>query len=86
MSANSGYSNAFTNYENVDIITQIPSAANSSLGTVLTSVQNIFGFSTSSSQSTSTSVGDDSESYETSGSITASADNTYRQLAPSIHT
>lgn len=84
MPANSGYSDAFNSYENQEIITQIPSAANSSLGTVLTSVQNIFGFSTSSRQSTSTSVGDDdSESYETSGSITASADNTYRQLAPS---
>lgn len=84
IATSNGYATSFTSYDSQDLITMIPSAANSSLGTVLTSVQNTFGFSTSSSQSTSTSVGDDNtESYETSGSITVTADNSYRQLAPS---
>lgn len=80
-----GWNSAFTSYENADIRTQIPSAANSSLGTVLTSVANIYGYNTSSSQSTSTVEGDEGEddSYSTSGSITADAYPVLRQLAPS---
>ncbi|MCM1311373.1 MAG: hypothetical protein NC206_03850 [Bacteroides sp.] len=53
-----------------EIITSIPSAANKQFGTMLTRVSDIFGHTTSSSQSTDVGTGDDGEEVvSTSGAI-----------------
>lgn len=65
-----GYSGYSVN-SGSDLITLIPSAGSKANGEVLTQVQNIYGFRTSSQGS------------GTSGSISISADEKYRQVAPS---
>ncbi|MEG1580270.1 MAG: hypothetical protein RR386_03305, partial [Bacteroidaceae bacterium] len=65
-------------------LTLIPSASNSTFGTVLTRVQNIYGFSTESRQNTTPIKNPDGTTTAvTSGSISVEADETYRQIAPS---
>ena len=75
---------ASTNTSLYDCVTQVPSAANSTFGTVLTRVPNLFGFTTSSRQNTESSTNTDgTTTTTTTGSITVVADETYRQIAPS---
>lgn len=67
-----------------EVVTAIPSAANSFFGKVLTSIPQIYGFETSSGAQSST--GTDSEGNEqttTSGQISVTANYKMRQLEPS---
>ncbi len=72
---------------NAEVITSIPSSSNSGLGKMLTRVANIYGYNTTSTQTSeeSTSTSDDGEeetSYEKGGAITVNP--TYkRQYGPS---
>ena len=69
-----------------DCVSQVPSAANNTFGTVLIRVPNLFGFRTSSSQNTETTTNSDGEKVTTTtGSISIEADETYRQIAPSAN-
>ncbi len=70
----SGWSSIFSEYSRGnanDLVTLIPSASSKSQGEVLTQIQNVYGFKTSSSGSNS------------NGSISISAQEEYRQLQPS---
>lgn len=64
-----------------EVVTLIPSAANNSFGTVLSRGANIYGFSTSSSNSTTTDATEGTTS--TSGNVTVTADYKSRQIAAS---
>ncbi len=74
---NVNWSSIFSNYSkgtNDDLITLIPSAASKNQGDVLTQIQNIYGFQTSSSTS-----GNDG------GYISVNPKEEYRQLEPSVN-
>lgn len=64
------------------VITMIPSSAVSTMGTVMTDVQEIFGFELSASQSATVNE-DDEDEVDISGDITPTASDEYRQLIPS---
>ena len=65
-----------------DEITQIPSSANRQFGTMLTRVADIFGFTPTSSQSSSTSENDDGdEETATSGAITVTPNHETQTIA-----
>lgn len=71
-----------------NIVTAVPSAANSFFGKVLTRIPQIYGFDPSSGVSTETSTGTDDEGNEqdvvtTSGEINVTANYKSRQLEPS---
>lgn len=79
--------NSYT--KNSELLTIIPSAANSSLGTVMKSVQNIYGYATTSVQTTvatgttTTSGVTTATSATTTGNISVSMSLKYRQVQPS---
>lgn len=80
--AATSWASAVTSYDRGNgIITLVPSAANSSLGKVLTRVQQIYGFDPKSSSHTS--AGDKNESV-VSGNISITANYKNRQLEPSM--
>ncbi len=67
-----------------EAITVIPSAANSSFGQVLTTVAQVYGFDSSSSNRTDSNTGSDgTESSTTSGQISIVANYKVRQVQPS---
>lgn len=67
-----------------EVVTLIPSAANTAMGTILTRSAKIFGFNPSSTSSASTTTGDDDETtYDVTGRITVTADYTSRQVTAS---
>lgn len=81
---NWGQTYAYTAASN-EVITVIPSSANAGLGTMLTRVADIFGYTPSSSQSlqeTANAEGESTGEFDASGSITVSR-NYKRQYAPS---
>ena len=68
-----------------EVITTIPGSANAGLGTMLTRVADIYGYTPSSSQSSSETLNEDGEStgeYDPSGAITVTR-NYQRQYGPS---
>lgn len=85
--------NRFKNYtvsqNSNDLVVVIPGASNSYFGTVLTGVQNVYGFKTSSSNETTNNrredetISTDDETITTTGAISVSPDPTYLQLTPS---
>ena len=83
----SRYKNYSANSTN-DLSVMIPAASNRFFGTTMTSIQNVYGFKTSSTNSTSSSrdedeTSSDDETISKSGSISVTADPTYLQLVPS---
>lgn len=67
-----------------DLITEVPSAANSFFGLVLTRLPQIYGFDTSSSNTTVGGTNEDgSDATTTSGSISLTPNYKNRQVAPS---
>lgn len=80
----SSWASVFSQYGRGELVTVIPSCAVSTMGTVLTDVQQIYGFELSSNQSVDVSTGDDgTEQTDITGSITPTASEQYRQLIPS---
>lgn len=67
-----------------ELVTIVPSAANSSMGTVLTRAARVYGFDPSSSTSSTTTTDEDGKPvYNTTGVITVTANYKSRQLAAS---
>lgn len=66
-----------------EIVTLIPSAANSAQGTILTRAAKIYGFNPSSTSSATTTTSDDETTYDVTGRITVTADYTNRQVTAS---
>lgn len=71
-----------------EVVTLIPSAANTAMGTVLTRAAKIYGFNPSSTSSASTTTGTNSSgesetTYDVTGKITVTADYTSRQVTAS---
>lgn len=80
----SSWSSVFNQYAKGELVTVIPSCAVSTMGTVLTDVQQIYGFELSSNQSVNVSTDDEgTEQTDITGSITPTASEQYRQLMPS---
>lgn len=80
------FASQYTYSPTIEVITSIPSAANKQFGTMLTGVSDIYGFKTSSSQSTNITEGEDGEDDEvsTSGAISTTIDPETQELAPSL--
>ena len=78
------FASEYTNSALNDVITTIPSAANRQFGTMLTGVSDIFGFETTSSQSTNVTEGEDGDEVSTSGSISTTINPEVQELAPSL--
>lgn len=71
-----------------EIVTGVPSAANSNFGLVLSRIPNIYGFDVHSSNSTSLNEGaaadaSDADKYSTTGSVTITPNYRVRQIEPS---
>ncbi len=77
------FAQTYKDEEKNEIITSIPSSANTQFGTMLTRVSDIYGYTTTSSQSTDVGTNDDGEEeVSTSGAISVTS--TYKaQLTPS---
>lgn len=77
-------SNWTTGISSGDLITMVPSAANSFFGMVLTRVPQVYGFDVTSSNTTVGGTNDDgSDATTTSGNISLTANYKNRQVAPS---
>lgn len=67
-----------------EIVTGVPSAANSHFGLVLSRIPNIYGFNIHSGNTTETGADDDgTETVTTTGNITTTSNYKVRQVAPS---
>lgn len=78
------FASEYTYSASRDVITTIPSAANKQFGTMLRGVSDIFGFETTSSQSTNVTEGEDGDEVSTSGSISTMINPEVQELAPSL--
>ena len=86
--SSSGWGSVFQSYSlrgSNGLVTVIPSCAVSTMGTVLTDVQQVYGFELTSSQSASTEEGAEGEEDVTTitGSIVPDPSEQYQQIAPS---
>lgn len=73
-------------YNHTEQLAMIVGAANKTFGTTMTDLQNVFGFSTSATQSTSLAVGEeDASQASTSASVSISPNETYQQILPSLN-
>lgn len=71
-----------------EIVTGVPSAANSNFGLVLSRIPNIYGFDVHSTNSTSVNAGaaddaSDADKYSTTGNVTITPNYRVRQIEPS---
>ncbi len=67
-------------------LAMIVGCANRTFGVTMTDLQNVFGFSTTSSQSTTIAVGEeDATQASTSASVSISPNETYQQIVPSYN-
>lgn len=86
--SSSGWGSVFQSYSlggSNGLVTVIPSCAVSTMGTVLTDVQQVYGFELTSSQNASTEEGAEGEEDVTTitGSIVPDPSEQYQQIAPS---
>ncbi len=78
------FAKTYTKSDETEVITSIPSSANAQFGTMLTRVSDIYGYITTSSQSTDVGTNDDGEEeVSTSGAISVMPTYDKVQVAPS---